>query len=137
MYIAMRLPLLLLGILACVVAVSQSDNPNYVAMVIILGVILVFVLSPIRHLGKVMSYYEHKIVLGKKELCFDNPMEVQWTRRKGYITGNRLVICKQGQKESIIDLMLSKNDIDITYMTEPKEQFVRCYMNHVNTMNIM
>lgn len=134
-YIAMRMPLLALAILAFIAAASEVDNPNYVASVVIIGLVLIFVLSPIRHIGKVLIYYDYKIVLGKKQICFDNPLEVQWTRRKGYITGNRLVIYKRGQKESIIDFIFSKNDIDVTYMTEPKEQFIRCYMNHVSIKN--
>ncbi len=137
LYVLMRTPLLALDALACAVAINEAENPNYVAMVVITLLALVFIFSPLRHMGATMTYYENRIVLNKKELVFNNPLEIQWVRRRGYITGTRLVMYKKSDKTGLKEIFLPSDEIDVTYMDMPKEQFISVYLNQVNVMKMM
>ncbi|MDE5908463.1 MAG: hypothetical protein K2H52_06985 [Lachnospiraceae bacterium] len=111
---------------------NQSANKKAeIAIAVILIALLVFALFPLVHLKDVLLYYDNKIVLGKKQITFKNPVEIQWSRQKMYFFGARTKICNSAaaQKESFKDFMLSSNVIDVTYMKDAKDTFIKCYLN--------
>lgn len=140
LYMLMRLPWLALFVFGMFMAhMSQKGtaNPNYVMIGVILLFMIIYICSPLRHLADVLTYYEHKIVFNKKEITFQNPSEIGWTRMVRYyevFIGPRLIMNGKAEKKGIKEIFFPSNQIDVTYMDMAKEQFVRCYFNQVNTM---
>ncbi|GFI03277.1 MAG: hypothetical protein HFI44_13970 [Lachnospiraceae bacterium] len=111
---------------------NQSANKTAeIAIIVILIALLVFALFPLVHLKDVLIYYDDKIVLGKKQITFNNPEEIQWSRQKMYFLGTRTRICNSvaAQRQSFMDFMLNSNMIDVTYMKDAKDTFIKCYLN--------
>lgn len=119
-------------IIGMVPVFNQSANKTAeIAIIVILIALLVFALFPLVHLKDVLFYYDNKIVLGKKQITFNDPQEIQWSRQKMYFFGTRTKICNSvtARKESFKDFMLSSNVIDVTYMEDAKDTFIKCYLN--------
>lgn len=123
---------ILLIIIGMVPVFNQSANKTAeIAIIVILIAVLVFALFPLVHLKDVLFYYDNKIVLGKKQITFNDPQEIQWSRQKMYFFGTRTKICNSVavRKESFKDFMLNSNVIDVTYMEDAKDTFIKCYLN--------
>lgn len=119
-------------IIGMVPVFNQSANKTAeIAIIVILIALLVFALFPLVHLKDVLFYYDNKIVLGKKQITFNDPQEIRWSRQKMYFFGTRTKICNSvaAQKESFKDFMLNSNVIDVTYMEDAKDTFIKCYLN--------
>lgn len=117
-------------IVAFAYIINQSANKKAeIAITIILILLLGFALFPLIHLKDVLVYYENKIVLKNKQITFNNPSEIQWRRVKTYFTGTRIKINNSTVQESFLKFMFCSNDIDVTYMKDAKDTFIRCYLN--------
>lgn len=103
---------------------------NYAAAAALLILTLGFALFPLIHVKDVLVYYENKIVLGRKEIAFDSPSDIQWSRVKTYFLGTRLKIHNTKVNQSFLECMFgSSKEIDVTYMKDAKDVFIRCYLN--------
>ena len=90
--------------------------------------VLVYALSPLRYLNRVLQYYPDKITLGKKEINFQHPSEMQWTKQSTYHAGTRLILYKKLSEKSLKQLFLpASNELDVTYMMNPMDEFAKCY----------
>lgn len=128
--IAIRMIWFVMVLLA--IASSSDSGIDYTAAAILLLLTLGFALFPLVHVKDVLVYYENKIVLKNKQITFDHPSEIQWRREKTYIMGTRLKICnsKIMQSQSFLKCMFgSSKKIDVTYMKDAKDVFIRCYLN--------
>ena len=128
--IAIRMILFVMVLLA--VVLNSGSGIGYTLTVVLLFLTLVFALFPLIHVKDVLVYYENKIVLKNKQITFDHPSEIQWSREKTYIMGTRLKICnsKVMQSQSFLECMFgSSKTIDVTYMKDAKDVFIRCYLN--------
>lgn len=128
--IAIRMILFVMVLLA--VVFNSGSGIGYILTVVLLFLTLVFALFPLIHVKDVLVYYENKIVLKNKQITFDHPSEIQWSREKTYIMGTRLKICnsKVMQSQSFLECMFgSSKTIDVTYMKDAKDVFIRCYLN--------
>ena len=105
------------------------DKKAKITVIIILILSLVFTLFPLIHLKDVLVYYENKIVLKNRQITFNNPSEIQWNRQKTYFSGTRIKINNSTVQESFLQFMFCLNDIDVTYMKDAKDTFIRCYLN--------
>lgn len=132
LHAAIRMLVVVICAFGWFVAADSTANPNYIGVVIFMALLFVYACSPFCHWNDTLIYYENKIVLNKKELTFDNPTEIKWMRKRTYIAGTRLLIYKitpkKGLKEFLFD---SSNEIDITYMDKPKEEFIKYYLKQV------
>ncbi len=113
--------------------VSGIDNPNtnngaFIVMVI-LGV--AFAAGPLRHLNEALELYPDKIVLKKRELSFSTIEEIEWRYERGYLIGRRLKCCKATENTGLKDFFFPYYKIDVTYIKEPHEAFVKFYTNTV------
>lgn len=128
--IAIRMILFVMVLLA--VVLNSGSGKGYTLTVVLLLLTLGFALFPLIHVKDVLVYYENKIVLKNKQITFDHPSEIQWSREKTYIMGTRLKICnsKVMQSQSFLECMFgSSKTIDVTYMKDAKDVFIRCYLN--------
>lgn len=97
-------------------------------VMVILG--LLFGVSPLRHINEVLEFYPNKIVLKKCELSFDTIEEIQWRYEKGFF-GRRLKCCKRTEHTGLKDFFSPYYEIDVTYIKEPQEAFVKYYTNPI------
>lgn len=128
--IAIRMIWFVMVLLA--VALNSGSGIGYILTMALLLLTLIFALFPLIHIKDVLVYYENKIVLRNKQITFDYPSEVQWSREKTYFMGTRLKICnsKVMQSQSFLECMFgSSKTIDVTYMKDAKDVFIRCYLN--------
>lgn len=128
--IAIRMILFVMVLLA--VVLNSGSGIGYILTMALLFLTLGFTLFPLIHVKDVLVYYENKIVLRNKQITFDHPSEIQWSREKTYIMGTRLKICnsKVMQSLSFLECMFgSSKTIDVTYMKDAKDVFIRCYLN--------
>lgn len=116
----------------CALQTSKTGKSNYIGLIIVVALLSVYALSPLRYLNRVLVFQNNKIAFGKKELIFDDLADIQWMKRKTYYAGTRMVVYKKSQEKGLKAIITSCNDeIDVTYMKNPKDEFVRCYMNNV------
>ncbi len=113
--------------------VSSIDNPNankgaFIVMVI-LG--LFFSASPLRHLNDVLELYPDKIILKKRKLSFPTIEEIKWMYERGYLIGRRLKCCKKTDNTGWKAFFFPYYEIDVTYIKEPHEGFVKFYTNTI------
>lgn len=118
--------LFLVGIYA-----SSRDNPVVMA---IFG--FAFAASPLRHLNEVLVLYPNTIVLErqeikKQEIYFSTPEEIKWSYVRGYLIGTRLKCCKETKSTGWKELFFPYNEIDVTYIKNPHEEFISFYMNTI------
>lgn len=128
--IAIRMIWFVMALLALVL--NFDSVIDYTSTAALLLVTLGFALFPLIHVKDVLVYYENKIVLKNKQITFDHPSEIQWSRGRTYIMGTRLKICnsKVMQSQSFLECMFgSSKKIDVTYMKDAKDVFIRCYLN--------
>jgi len=113
--------------------VSSRDYPNFnngaFTAMVILGV--AFAASPLRHLNDVLVLCSNKIVLKKRELSFSTPEEIEWLYKRTYFVGTRLKCCKDTKSTGWKEIIFPYNEIDVTYIKEPHEEFIRFYMNTI------
>lgn len=113
--------------------ISCMDNPNanngaFTGMVI-LG--FVFAVSPLRHLNDVLVLCPNKIVLKKREISFSSPEEIKWLHKRTYCVGTRLKCCKDTESKGWKELFFPYNEMDVTYIKKPHEEFIKFYMNTI------
>lgn len=116
--------------MSCIFNKSINEKAE-IAMMVILVLLLIFALFPLVHLKDTLVFYDNKIVLGKKQITFSSPEEIQWKREHTYIMGTRIKIynLKAAEKETFLQSMFSSKDMDVTYMEDAKDTFIKCYMN--------
>ena len=113
--------------------VSGIGNPNanngaFTAMVL-LG--FAFAVSPLRHLNDVLVLCSNKIVLKKRELFFSTPEEIKWLHKRTYFVGTRLKCCRETKDTGWKEILFPYNEIDVTYIKDPHEEFIKFYMNTI------
>jgi len=125
--------LFLVGIYA-----SSHDNPNFNNGAFIIMVIFgfAFAASPLRHLNEVLVLYPNTIVLKrqeikKQEIYFSTPEEIKWSYVRGYLIGKRLKCCKAAKSTGWKELFFPYNEMDVTYIKKPHEEFIKFYMNTI------
>lgn len=86
LFVNIALRSILFFIVGMVPVFNQSVNKTAeVTIIAILIVLFIFAIFPLIHLKDVLVYYENKIVLGKKQITFNDPQEIQWSRQKMYL----------------------------------------------------
>lgn len=128
--IAIRMIWFAMALLALVL--NFDSGIDYTSTAVLLLLTLGFALFPLIHVKDVLVYYENKIVLKNKQITFDHPSEIQWSREKKYIMGTRLKIynSKVMQSQSFLQCMFGPSKkIDVTYMKDAKDVYIRCYLN--------
>lgn len=113
--------------------VSSVNNPNVNNGAFIVMAILgfVFAVSPLRHLNDVLVLCPNKIVLKKRELSFSTPEEIKWLHKRTYFGGTRLKCCKDTKSTGWKEIFFPYNEIDVTYIKEPHEEFIKFYTNTI------
>lgn len=147
LYVAMRLPWIAMFVLAIIVGIHEMENANhatttaskevgvlnYVALGAMGILIFIYVFSPFRHWKDVLIYYDNKIVFRKKVFTFQDPSEIKWFRTRGRgsgLTGPRLLLYKHSGKRGIKEIFFPSDQMDVTYMCKPKEQFIKSYLGN-------
>ena len=126
--VRMMIVLVMIGGWIAVVINSEQNNANIVYLVIAVLLVLVYALSPLRYFNRVLQFYPDKITLGKKEINFQHPSEMQWTKQSTYHAGTRLILYKKLSEKSLKQLFLpASNELDVTYMMNPMDEFAKCY----------
>lgn len=125
--IAIRMIWFVIAMLAGIFNTSKDNTPNVLWLLLIVGTIL-YALFPLIHIKDVLVYYENKIVLKNKQITFNDPSEIQW-HRTTYFIRKKLTIRNSAAEESFIECMLSTKEIDVTYMKDAKDLFIKCYLN--------
>ncbi len=117
---------------------SSRDNPNFnIGTFIVMAIFgFAFAASPLRHLNEVLVLYPNTIVLKrqeikKQEIYFSTPKEIEWSYVRGYLIGKRLKCCKETKSTGWKELFFPYNEIDVTYIKNPYEEFIRFYMNTI------
>ncbi len=113
--------------------VSSVNNPNTnngaFTVMVLLGV--AFEASPLRHLNEVLELYPDKIVLKKRKISFSTIEEIKWRYERGYLIGRRLKCCKETENTGLKDFFFPYYEIDVTYIKNPQEEFVKFYTNTI------
>lgn len=115
-----------IAILAGIFNSGKGSLPNILYLLVVIGTLL-YALFPLVHIRDVLVYYENKIVLGKKQITFHDPSEIQW-HRTTYFIRKKLTIRNSTEKESFMKCMLSTKEIDVTYIKDAKDIFIKCYL---------
>ncbi len=112
---------------------SGRDNPdvNNGAFIVMTILGFAFAFSPLRHLNDVLVLYPNKIVLKKRKISFSTIEEIKWRYERGYLIGRRLKCCKETENTGLKDFFFPYYEIDVTYIKEPHEAFVKFYTNTV------
>jgi len=112
---------------------SCRDNPdvNNGAFIVMVIFSFAFAVSPLRHLNDVLILYSNKIVLKKRELYFYMPEEIKWFHKRTYFIGTRLKCCKDTKSTGWKEIFFPYNEIDVTYIKEPHEEFIKFYTNTI------
>ncbi len=125
-----RMVIFVVGGLMCFVAAFNAAEPNYLMEAVFSALLLLYAVSPLRHFTDKLSFYEGRIVLNTKEILFDDAKEIIWMDERTYFAGERLKMFKKDKNASAAKSIFgSKNELDVTYMDRPKEQFIECYLN--------
>lgn len=107
----------------------------YIRIGSIILVLFLYSLSPFRHMWDKLIFYERGIMLNKKKIEFTNSNQIGWSRYQTYIFGNRIQLFKRESSKAIKNLFAiifkPSNELDVTYLKEPQEHFVKAYMNHL------
>lgn len=117
---------LLYGIYVSGVNDPNANNGAFIVMVV-LG--FSFAASPLRHLNDVLVLCPDKIILKRREISFSKIEEIEWRYERGYLTGRRLKCCKATENTGWKDIFFPFYKIDVTYIKEPHEEFVKFYTN--------
>jgi len=122
---------IIVAVFLCGIYVSGVNNPNTNNEAFIVMVLLgfAFAASPIRHLNDVLVLCPNKIVLKKREISFSSIEEIKWRYERGYLIGRRLKCCKATENTGWKDFFFPYYKIDVTYIKEPHEEFVKFYTN--------
>ncbi len=122
---------IIVSVFLCGIYVSSVNNPNADNGAFIVMVILAFAFAvgPLRHLNDVLVLCPNKIVLKKREISFSTPEEIEWLYEKTYLFGKRLKCCKETKNTGWKDILFPYYKIDVTYIKEPYEEFIKFYMN--------
>ncbi len=124
---------IIMAVLLGGIYVSGIDHPNAnngaFTVMAILG--FVFAVSPLRHLNDVLVLCPNKIVLKKREISFSSPEEIKWIHKRTYYVGTRLKCCKNTKSTGWRELFFPYNEIDVTYIKKPREEFIKFYMNTI------
>ncbi len=121
------------AVFLCGIYVSAVNNPNanHGAFIIMVILGLAFAASPLRHLKDVLELCPNKIILKRREISFSTIEEIEWRYERGYLMGRRLKCCKATENTGWKDLFSPYYEIDVTYIKEPHEAFVKFYTNTV------
>lgn len=126
--IAIRSIWFIMAALACIMNKSANRKAE-AAITIILVLLLCFALFPLIHLKDVLVYYENKIVLKNKQITFNNPSDIQWSRYRAYYKAQSIKIHNSTEKESFGEFLTGANNINVTYMKDAEDIFIRCYLS--------
>ena len=97
---------------------------------ITIAIALIYVLYPLRNKNEVLEFYSGKVVCGTKVLTFNAPNEICWQIRETYLAGKRKIMYTRIPDKNVLKTLLTgENEIDVTYMQDPKAQFFKVYMN--------
>lgn len=111
---------------------SSVDNPNTnnVAFVVIAILHFAFAASPLRHWNDVLELCPNKIIFKRRAISFSTIDEIVW-RYDLYPSGRRIICCKDAKNTGLKAFFFPYYEIDVTYIKEPQESFVKYYTNPI------